>query len=93
VADFGGTLDASKISIDDTNYHDLGSNLIQIVENRANQKQELLDLENTIENTLKPKYGDVPNFFYSPDCDLIEVSDGDLGVPPDPTTGTPATGL
>ncbi|CAG8475267.1 6980_t:CDS:2 [Paraglomus occultum] len=61
------------------------------VEDRSKQKQDLLNLEDLIEKNLKPKYGKILDFLTGPDDDLPDLT-GDLGTPPDSTTGVSATG-
>ena len=86
-ADFGGKIEVSKISIDDTIYHGDDNNQIEIAVNRKDQKQALLDLEKLLKR-LETNY----LWRNGPDADLIDPTP-DLGSPLDDATGTPATGL
>src|SRR5438874_2623889 len=88
VVDFGGTLDASKISIDDTEYHAEANNIIEIVEPRHTQKQELLDLEKLLNETLPTKYPNLVTLENVPDTDLPSSS-AELGNQPDPAAVPP----
>jgi len=87
--DFAGTLNTSKISINDTDYHNKKNNKIVIKNNFDNQKQELLELHKSInevsDNRSLKIEGELPD-------DTIDLSDI-LGVPSDPANGSPATGL
>ncbi|MEG7978767.1 MAG: hypothetical protein NY202_02465 [Mollicutes bacterium UO1] len=81
-------LDASKISIDDTDYS--GDNRVVVID-RSSEKKDLLDLEKLLNKILPGKYGQ-PILEYGPDVDLVDPT-SDIGQKPNPSAGVKATGL
>ncbi|KLL01700.1 MAG: hypothetical protein MRERC_1c028 [Mycoplasmataceae bacterium RC_NB112A] len=99
-ADFGGRLDESKISIDDTEYHTDPNNKIKVVEDRRGQKWALLNLEKLLKK-VEDKYGKVIEAFgyfnkkKGPDFEIDETFSkiSELGEAPHWKKLVPTSGL